>query len=57
MRTMLNNDGERVGARRDAVSGLLVFDVPDDSPQTTSEIVERAQELEDLEYATYFRRP
>ena len=57
MRTMLNNDDERVGTRRDAVSGFLAFDVPDDRPKITSEIVERAQELEDLEYATYFRRP
>ena len=47
----------RVGTRRDPVSGLLVFDVPDDAPEIASEMVERAQELEDLEYAKYFRKP
>jgi hypothetical protein len=44
----------RVGTRRDPVSGLLVFDVPDDGPEITPEMVERAQEIEDLEYAQYF---
>jgi hypothetical protein len=47
----------RVGTRRDPVSGLLVFDVPDDAPALTSEIVERAGELEDLRYGTYFNKP
>jgi hypothetical protein len=47
----------RVGTRRDPVSGLLVFDTPDDAPQVTPEMVERAQEFEDLEYAKYFRKP
>ena len=47
----------RVGTRRDSVSGLLVFDVPDDAPKITPEVVEKAQEREDLEYAKYFRKP
>ena len=47
----------RVGTRRDPVSSLLVFDVPDDAPALTSEIVERAEELEDLRYGTYFNKP
>ena len=47
----------RIGTRRDTVSGLLIFDVPDDAPQITLEMVERAQELEDLKYAKYFRKP
>jgi hypothetical protein len=47
----------RVGTRRDPVSGLLVFDVQDDAPALTSEIVERAEELEDLRYGTYFSKP
>jgi len=47
----------RVGTRRDPVSGLVVFDVPDDAPKVTPEVIERAQELEDLEYAKYFRKP
>ena len=46
-----------VGTRKDPVSGLFVFDVPDDAPELTQEMVERAQELEDLEYAKYFRKP
>jgi hypothetical protein len=47
----------RVGTRRDPVSGLVVFDVPDDAPKVTPEVIEGAQELEDLEYAKYFRKP
>jgi hypothetical protein len=47
----------RLGTRRDPVSGLLVFDTPDDALDITPEMVERAQELEDLEYAKYFRKP
>jgi hypothetical protein len=31
--------------------------VPDDAPALTSEIVERAGELEDLRYGTYFNKP
>jgi hypothetical protein len=46
-----------VSTRKDPVSGLFVFDVPDDAPELTQEMVERAQELEDLEYAKYFRKP
>jgi len=47
----------RVGTRRDPISGLLVFDVPDDAPTITPEIIERAEELEDLRYAKYFNKP
>jgi hypothetical protein len=46
-----------VGTRRDPVSGLLIFDVLDDAPAFTPEIVERAEELEDLRYAKYFSKP
>jgi hypothetical protein len=45
-----------VGTRRDPISGLWVFDLPDDAPVLTSEMVERAQELEDMEYARDFRK-
>jgi hypothetical protein len=44
-----------VGTRRDPINGLLVFDVPEDAPELTQEMVERAQELEGLEYAKHFR--
>ena len=47
----------RVGTRRDPVSGLLVFDVPEDAPALTPEIIERADEMEDLRYAKYFSKP
>ena len=47
----------RIGTRRDPVSGLLVFDVPEDAPTVTPEIIERAEELEDLRYAKYFNKP
>ena len=47
----------RVGTRRDPVSGLLVFDVADDVPALTPEIVERAEELEDLRSGKYFNKP
>ena len=46
-----------VGTRRDPISGMFVFDVADDAPELTPEMVERAQELEDLEYAKHFRKP
>jgi hypothetical protein len=46
-----------VGTRQDPISGLFVFDVPDDAPELTPEMLERAQELEDLEYAKHFRKP
>jgi hypothetical protein len=44
-----------IGTRRDPVGGLLVFDVPDDIPNITPEMVGRAEELEDLRYARYVR--
>jgi hypothetical protein len=44
------------GTRRDPISGLWVFDVPDDAPLITNAMVERAQELEDHEYAKHFRK-
>ncbi len=47
----------RMGTRRDPVSGLLVFDVPDDVPALTPEVIDRAEEREDLRYAKYFRKP
>lgn len=47
----------RMGTRRDPVSGLLVFDVPEDAPALTPEIIERADELEDLRYAKHFSKP
>jgi len=49
--------GRRTGTRRDQVSGLLVFDTADDALEITLEMVQRAQELEDQEYAKYFRKP
>lgn len=47
----------RLGTRRDPVSGLLVFDVPEDAPEVTPEIIERAEELDDLQYAKHLRKP
>lgn len=46
-----------VGTRRDPISGLFVFDVPEDAPELTPEMMERAEELEDLEYAKRSRKP
>lgn len=51
----LTTPGE-TGMRRNPVSGLWVLDVPDDAPVITNEMVERAQELEDREYAKHFRK-
>ena len=45
-----------VGTRVGPISGLFVFYVPDDAPELTQEMVERAQELEDLEHAKHFRK-
>lgn len=47
----------RIGTRRDPVSGLLIFDVPEDAPELTPEIIERAEEQDDLQHATHFRKP
>jgi hypothetical protein len=47
-----------IGTRRDPVSGLLVFDTPEDGPTITSEDVQRALDNADVEeYAKYFRKP
>lgn len=40
------------GIRRDPVSGLTVFDVPEDFPQVTVEMTARANEMEDLRTAS-----
>lgn len=48
----------RVGTCRDPVSGLLVFDVPPDAPQITSDDVQRALDAADVEeFAKYFQKP
>ena len=46
-----------VGTRRDPETGWWVFDVPEDSPKFGLEEIQRAADLEDLEYAKYFRKP
>ena len=53
--SMLARRGMNIPVGRDPINGLLVFDVPEDAPELTQEMVERAQELEGLEYAKHFR--
>ena len=46
-----------VGSSRDPETGLWVFDVPEDAPKFGPEEIQRAEDLDDLEYAKYFRKP
>jgi len=47
----------RVGTRRDATTGLLVFDVPPDI-QITPDDVQKALDAADVgEFAKYFQKP
>jgi hypothetical protein len=47
----------KIEMRRDPDTGLLMFDPPDNVPLTTPKMAERAQELDDLQYANYIRKP
>jgi hypothetical protein len=48
----------RIGTRRDSVSGLIVFDTPDDAPEITMESVQEALDQADLdEFGGYFPKP
>lgn len=47
-----------IGTRRDPISGLMIFDTPEDAPKITPEDVQRALDHADIEeYAKYFRKP